>query len=924
MSKNKRIKAKVLISIIGISLILSAQYLNSTWDSRVKENFNDCDAIKNSSANNWNEDWVDWDLSSDDTDTISSVLSENFSSQLQEGHYPATYCFKNQNDINTFLNATGTIVGYPLYTEIMDNHRGILACKTNSSSAFRNGNTFLDQYISISYIEFWLGTSDKSIAQSLFVTHNGNNLGGANLLLAVRITSNKIQISYGDGAGGTIGEYVLDPMNDNQLYHIKLKIDLDNDKWSIWINNILKKDNVNFCSDNKFNYFNSFIISQISAVDCITYLDAIGYSWSDIDDSRFTFVQFSDMELRSGGIVDSRGRTSRERAVALINYLNLNEMFNFAINVGDINILDGQFIDVWEFYNESVKQRANFEIFEVRGNHDGSYDSTNFKTYTTRDIQYLFTYNGITFAFIGGWEYPFKEVGGCGVSFSPEQEDWILGLSEYEKVWAVCHFPIDGRNGNYWNDTALFNEFIENTNLIGYSAGHEDDIRYARETQYGFPEINGYGVHPMPERYQDIYYEKITITKHSIRDELINVDTGLVEDTIEFNINVDTGLVEDTIEFNKGYKIGDNFYYENYMGETFENYDIASNLTSLSGFTLTPATGCSININGTYDAHKKNIELFDNNIISWTAIGKVFTTQTTGTVEFWVKTTDSLKATHYYLGNSGNIGIHLLIQMGKLKYHNGDSTLELADISNDEWYHIRIDFDCNGGVNSFFSLYLDGINKGTNLNFRYDKSNVTYFMVCTSWDHSDYYTYLDSLSFSWENPIGLNLLKEMPEIYNPYSYISKDINHSFLNQYDDDPNYKYFYNITISFNYKFTQWGDYFSTTKINKTNLIDDNAWHFYSYTFIFDSSYTDYFSLNFNISNGQLVFTDFKYNAVLYTQNNIQQTSGSGDDDKNTSSSKGDTTLLWIPTIAIIGVTISLTVLGVKYLLKKKRNFK
>lgn len=264
----------------------------------------------------------------------------------------------------------------------------------------------------------------------------------------------------------------------------------------------------------------------------------------EAETTPLVFVQFSDVQIGCPA-VDSLGRTSTARFKKLINVLNsISETFDFAINVGDINVGNGTSEVNWMTYFNIV-ENATFDVFEVRGNHDGAYDNSLFEQYTGDKIQYSFKAGNIQFVFIGGWEYPLFR-GTCGVEFSPEQEQWIRATKEESEglsIWAVCHFPLRGENGNYWSNISLSEEF--STDILGYSCGHEDNNRYI-DVEGGWIELNSYGV----DSYSGpdgLYFEKVTIGKSYVKIEHYNADDMVIESTQTINVNTKLDIKQDQL-----------------------------------------------------------------------------------------------------------------------------------------------------------------------------------------------------------------------------------------------------------------------------------------------------------------------------------------------------------------------------------------
>jgi len=216
------------------------------------------------------------------------------------------------------------------------------------------------------------------------------------------------------------------------------------------------------------------------------------------------------------------------------------------------------------------------------------------------------------------------------------------------------------------------------------------------------------------------------------------------------------------------YQTGDNYFYEYYMGtHTFEDYNITSNLTTLDGWTLTPATDCSININGSYNAHKKYVELYDNDQANYiTIMHTVDTPLTDGTIEFWVRTDDiTVRAFLLTLAHSGTgEKTWFYIQSSKFQYYDG-TVKDIPNVGvpvNNQWHHVRIVFDCDTDK---ITYVIDGIDSGL-LDFAFVATTIDSIQIFTSNDNTGLVlTEIDALSYSWEADINSSLETQLCEEY---------------------------------------------------------------------------------------------------------------------------------------------------------------
>lgn len=199
-----------------------------------------------------------------------------------------------------------------------------------------------------------------------------------------------------------------------------------------------------------------------------------------------------------------------------------------------------------------------------------------------------------------------------------------------------------------------------------------------------------------------------------------------------------------------------NINTENYNGTySFTNDTIGSNPTNWS--TVEPS-GISIQVINNMDNHNKVMEIYDNSGSNYATAINSFTQQSFGTVEFWWYTTDNTKVSEFILTEGASYKIQLQISSGNLNYI-GVGVITSFDINT--WYHIRIDFECadseyEGLLADTSFIYINNIKYGA-YNFKIVGNNIDNVKLYSHDTQSGYYTYLDSISYSWTNyPIGLN------------------------------------------------------------------------------------------------------------------------------------------------------------------------
>ncbi|MFX0139287.1 MAG: hypothetical protein ACFFDN_36945 [Candidatus Hodarchaeota archaeon] len=161
-------------------------------------------------------------------------------------------------------------------------------------------------------------------------------------------------------------------------------------------------------------------------------------------------------------------------------------------------------------------------------------------------------------------------------------------------------------------------------------------------------------------------------------------------------------------------------------------------------------------IEETFDDHRHVLKMWDNTASHELTTGNNFQSQSTGKVEFWWAVGDIVDAFSFLLVDV-DWGIVITIRGGYFQYRDSSAyhPISGAPIPQiNKWYHIRIDFRCNGapayeGLNeNRYFMYIDGTKYGefpfvNNMN-SFTKSA---FSIGTG---SMQTTYVDAIGYSWD------------------------------------------------------------------------------------------------------------------------------------------------------------------------------
>ena len=146
-------------------------------------------------------------------------------------------------------------------------------------------------------------------------------------------------------------------------------------------------------------------------------------------------------------------------------------------------------------------------------------------------------------------------------------------------------------------------------------------------------------------------------------------------------------------------------------------------------------------------------------------------TQMNGTIEMWMKFYSSDNNKEFYIkiyeADTYSEGIQFGLEDGKLQYYDGGSWNNIQSVSNNVWYHLRIEFESGSGNYKGLSadtwhLYVDGVKKsGSGYAYRGTNNGMNILELVTPILYSSGYVYIDfdAIGYSWDPnyDIGDNL-----------------------------------------------------------------------------------------------------------------------------------------------------------------------
>ncbi|MHA1671118.1 MAG: Loki-CTERM sorting domain-containing protein [Promethearchaeota archaeon] len=179
------------------------------------------------------------------------------------------------------------------------------------------------------------------------------------------------------------------------------------------------------------------------------------------------------------------------------------------------------------------------------------------------------------------------------------------------------------------------------------------------------------------------------------------------------------------------------------------------------GWVDTSGSGCIFDIQNSLDGHQKVLRL-DSPSTSYGSTGYIsFENQITGSIEFWFqKTSGSTTCYILFYGDSYD-GVRMGIDTNDIGqfglWHSGDVEWVTAGYSDNQWFHIKVDFDC---VSHKSNISIDGVLYFENRDFYNSNANFinnltfstntfragTFFIDAIGFDGDSDYTVGDNLN----------------------------------------------------------------------------------------------------------------------------------------------------------------------------------
>lgn len=196
---------------------------------------------------------------------------------------------------------------------------------------------------------------------------------------------------------------------------------------------------------------------------------------------------------------------------------------------------------------------------------------------------------------------------------------------------------------------------------------------------------------------------------------------------------------------NKTYIGGMQGYYPATYG--FENETLGSDPVEW----FSERSGGTVQIIEEIESHKQVAKIRDIDNSGYVSFRNQFdSNKVSGTVEFWVSANDTSKAFYMRILASISERAAVIRIENDYIYCRGSTTwTNVKSISNNRWYHFRIEFDCSTDT---YNCWIDGNLEAANYGFMDgDLSSVRNLQLYTTGAEENYEVYVDAVGYSWDS-----------------------------------------------------------------------------------------------------------------------------------------------------------------------------
>ncbi len=775
------------------------------------------------------------------------------------GYYPATYGFEwdENNDFPKGWYENSGSNGYAKVIDGIGGHNKVLECYSSSSGDSRVDSIIFFDPQEHGLIEFWWYKS-SSYSSAAIVDFWGETPGAC---VSIRVDHNNDKVEYQPGGGYLDTGYSY--YTDNKWMHFRIDFDCSSDTYSLWIDQVLYLDNIDFIDSKDETGVNQMRFDSYNEANAVLYyVDAVSFSWDpnyDIWDNlnEGLLLSFTNSTMLDwiGYSLDSQsnktifGNTTipmPEEGIHSIQvfgeilgttyqsdkrYFTLDYPIKiispeaktykkamdgyYPATYGFETIKNGSIPEGWTFISTDPAGES-FVIDEV-DEHKNVLKLKHGGTISTYTRLRAPLFDPIVAGSVEWWMYyednalnhgaavsinklfPWESLTAVGLKGDGSIMYYDGGIQSFYGTYSLDtwhHFKLDFDcstdkfnltfNGNLILSDIDFTDDLDNVDELHFQSDqlsnpnvYYDAIGYSWESGYNIGDNLDEGLLLSFENSTALDWVGYSLDNAPVKTILGNATIPLPNDGEHiikvvgndsfgvphrspfrrfsvYHINIITPEDKTYDEPMGGY------YPATYGFESDDNNDIPEEWSSWVSMGNAQAKVIS-----TKDGHNKVVELNDITAVGQTSLRQTLNeNRTFGTIEFWFYITDITQKTRLVLGEYQDTSFELFIESSKWQYLVGVTPNDVPNVTapqNDQWTHIRIDYEYGTGGYQGLSedewyIIIDGVNSSA-LPATYAKDKMNWIDFISSVSASGFFFYIDAIGYSW-NPyynIGDNL-----------------------------------------------------------------------------------------------------------------------------------------------------------------------
>jgi hypothetical protein len=715
---------------------------------------------------------------------ITNPVNTTYYTYLSTGDFAGTYSFTDDADGNvpagwSDLSDAGA---WARVISGIDGHNKVVECGNTPAVTVIRFNQSFAQQITGTIEWWWRKSATQASCGKFYILGNGT----LNPLDFRMDWNGNNQIQHYTGAWTDTG-YAY---SDDTWIHMRLDIDTINDNYTLWIDDFKYVDNQGFIAGRDLTYFDRLMFYSYGAGNpTLYYIDAMGYSWDpgySVGDNKNEgfLLQYETLFTPDAAQYSLDGQAN-------VTCANNTVLPLFSEGTHSIK--------VWANYSNGIWFESELLYFTINVLNDNAPTLTNEMVMPTagdQNTQFNFTvlysdydnnaplYINVS---INGTDYAMTEQNPADTNYTdgclyqyltylpPDPFNYTYFFQCYDSNFSTSTLVYNNLSVTLTNDFApsLSNESVIPSSGFQYLTNFTFSVNYTdvdnnapilinvtiNSTTYLLSKENA-----SDTNYIDgcIYVSYLLLNDSGIYNYTFNCFDGRFSDSLGPFLgptvsHPGTNAINITSPVNMTYFAGDSGYYPATYG--FDNDTLG---ITPAGWIDNSGAGCSGTIISNEGGHSMVLDLYDNSGTTGVIVDNSYTAKAFGTLEFWLRSTDTSQSFQLRIIYGGGAGQYSFILgwgvtvPNRWQYYDPSGWQVISGISdavNDQWYHISIDFEATAGgyqglLQWDWQVKIDGVQYGS-FDFRTNIQPITTRLWSDN-APSGHHIYIDAMGYSWD------------------------------------------------------------------------------------------------------------------------------------------------------------------------------